>query len=152
LARWPGRIQAGSSSDALIAHLDMAASFASLVGMPLPDGQFRDSFNVTPALLGQAFSKPLRPHFIAHTGGIQGPFSIQVGDWKYMETTPPVRSADSLRKEAASPARTAGARSPGLFHLAKDLSEEHNLAETETGKVVELKNLLHKLRETDSSR
>jgi arylsulfatase A-like enzyme len=150
IARWPGRIPAGSVSDALMAHLDMAASFAAILGVSLPGGEFRDSFNVSPAWLGRRESAPLRPHFVAHIGGTQGPFSLQVGDWKYVETTPPVRSADSRRKEASPPAAGAGGRVPGLYNLAKDLAENHNLAQAEPEKLQEMKNLLQKLRQSES--
>ena len=54
LARWPEHIRAGSTSAALLAHLDMAASFAALVGETIPVGQCADSVNVLPALLGQS--------------------------------------------------------------------------------------------------
>lgn len=80
-ARWPGMIKAGSTSDALIAHLDMSATFAAIVGEPIPAGQCLDSFNILPALLGKPITAPLRPNFVAHVGGTVGPFSIQCDDW-----------------------------------------------------------------------
>lgn len=152
LARWPGHIAPGTVSDALMAHLDMSASLASVIGVPLPEGQFRDSFNVMPALLGQKIASPLRPHFVAHNGGVQGPFSLQVGDWKYLEATPPVRTADSRQKQNPPPGQGAGVRRAGLYNLAQDLSEEKNLAESEGAKLAEMKALLQKLRDSDSSR
>ena len=51
IARWPGKIQPATTSDTLMAHLDMAATFAALTGTPLEAAA--DSFNVLPALLGE---------------------------------------------------------------------------------------------------
>jgi arylsulfatase A-like enzyme len=149
LARWPGKIQAGSTCDALIAHLDMAATFAAITGVEIPAGQCLDSFNVLPALLGQITPVPLRPHFVAHTGGTEGPFSIQSGDWKYLEVTAPVRAADSRK---AVQAKSGGTRQSGLFNLANDVAEEDNLVAKEPEKLKELQALLAKLRGAGSSR
>ena len=130
----------------------MAATFALLVGVEIPAGQCRDSFNVLPALLGQGTATPLRPHFVAHNGGTEGPFSIQNGDWKYLEVTPPVRVADTRQKGKAGKEKGAGARQPGLFNLAKDVSEENNLAAKEPAKLKELQELLAKLRSAGTSK
>ena len=49
IARWPGRIKPGTTSDALICQVDMLATFAALSGQPLPAAAGPDSFNVLPA-------------------------------------------------------------------------------------------------------
>ena len=51
IASWPGTIQPGKS-DAVVCQVDFLASFASLVGVPLPDGAAVDSMDILPALLG----------------------------------------------------------------------------------------------------
>ena len=75
LARWPDRIKPGTTSAALIAHLDMPATLAALVGTAVPEGQCRDSVNVLPALLGE--SSHGRETFVAHSGGTRGPFALR---------------------------------------------------------------------------
>jgi arylsulfatase A-like enzyme len=152
LARWPGKIKPGSTCDTLIAHLDMAATFAAIAGVDIPAGHCLDSFNVLPAFLGQKMAVPLRPHFVAHTGGTEGPFSIQSGDWKYLEVTAPIRAADSRKADKAGKAKGGGSRQPGLFNLAKDISEENNLWATEPEKLKELQSLLAKLRSAGTSK
>ena len=69
IARWPEKIKAGSTNSALIALLDMPATFAALTGEN-PDDGARDSVNVLPALLGE--SKTGRDTFVAHNGGTKG--------------------------------------------------------------------------------
>jgi len=152
IARWPGKIKPGSTCDALIAHLDMAATLAAMVGVDIPAGQCRDSFNVLPALLGEQTAAPLRPHFVAHNGGTEGPLSIQSGDWKYLEVTPPVRIADTRKAGQTGKGKGMGSRQPGLFNLAKDVAEENDLSATEPEKLKELQALLAKLRSAGTSK
>jgi arylsulfatase A-like enzyme len=118
IARWPGKIPAGSECGELITLLDIAASFASLTGVPLPADAVPDSINVLPALLGQPHEQPLRKDFIAHVGGIKGPFGIRQGPWKLL--TGPGGYGRGPR-----PAKPA---EPQLFNLADDLAETKNVA------------------------
>lgn len=133
LARWPGHIPAGSTSDALIAHLDMPATLAALVGAKVPAGQCVDSVNVLSALLG---ASPIgRADFVAHVGGIHGPFALRAGTWKY------ISPAGSANKK--------GAQAAQLYDLAADLAEERNLAEERPDKLTEMQALLAKNRGND---
>lgn len=63
LARWPGRIPAGTTSDQLIGNVDLLATFAALVGRELQEGEGVDSFNVLPALTGEP-AEPVRDHLV----------------------------------------------------------------------------------------
>ena len=45
IARWPGKIPAGTTCDALISHIDLLATLASLVDQPLPKEHELDSVN-----------------------------------------------------------------------------------------------------------
>jgi arylsulfatase A-like enzyme len=140
IARWPGKIQAGSTSDELIALVDMPATFAAMAGADLPSDAAPDSFNVLPALLGQRHAKPLRDHLVVHNGGTRGPLAVRKGTWK-------------LIPEAPTNARQPAARAnPQLFNLADDLAEANNLAVKEPDKVKELTALLERIRESGRSR
>jgi arylsulfatase A-like enzyme len=135
IARWPGHIRPGTTNSTLITHLDFAATFAALVGVPVPD-YAADSFNVLPALLGEKTDAPLRPYLVAHTGGTKGPFAIRKGDWVLVQ---PRRG-----KQAPQP-KTGKKVSPGeLFNLQDDLGEAHDLAAEHPEKVAELQALLKK--------
>ena len=132
LARWPGHIKAGSTSSALMAHLDMPATFAALTGVKIPTGQCRDSVNVLPALLGE--SSTGRENFVAHVGGIKGPFALRDGTWKYL------MPGSGERKAKASV-------TPQLYDLSNDLAETKNLAESQPEKLAEMQRLLARLRD-----
>lgn len=135
IARWPGKIEAGTTSSALVAHLDMAATFAALVGADIPAGECADSVNVLPALLGN--SSIGRPEFVAHIGGTQGPFAVRLGPWKLISA----RAGNYGRA-----AQGKAAQKPQLFDLEHDLAEEHDLAADLPDKVGELLTLLGKIR------
>jgi arylsulfatase A len=82
IARWPGKIKAGSTSDQLVSNIDLMATMAALTGAKVKKGQARDSVNILPALTGNP-KKPLRDHIVL------SPFkpshlSIRKGKWMYI--------------------------------------------------------------------
>jgi arylsulfatase A-like enzyme len=137
IIRWPAKIKAGTENKALIAHLDMPASFAALTGAKIPEGQCQDSVNVLPALLGT--SDHGRNDFIAHNGGIKGPFGVRLGDWKLM-----TGGGNSYAKAN----NTKAPQKMQLYNLAEDLSETKNLSQEQPEKLAELKAFLAKARGT----
>ncbi len=140
IARWPGRIKPGTESKALITHLDMVASFAALTGEKIPDGQCRDSINVLPCILGETTDKPLRETFVAHNGGVQGPFGLRAGDWKFIPAGQPGNPKAKGFKAANRMLPT-----PQLYNLADDLPETKNLAADHPEKLAEMQALLARI-------
>ncbi|TWT87079.1 sulfatase-like hydrolase/transferase [Neorhodopirellula pilleata] len=83
IARWPGRIEPGSTSTQLICNVDLLASLASLTGQPLDEKQQVDSVNVLPALVGEPESA-LREHLIlAPARGSH--LSVRKGKWMLID-------------------------------------------------------------------
>ena len=142
LARWPGRIRPGTTSDALFGLVDMVATLAALTGVALPADAVPDSFNVLPALLGEP-GAPDRDHLIFQVGGTNGPFAVRQGQWKYI--------ASGGGKKTGQ-ARVTNVVSGQLFDLAKDLGETNNLATQYPDKVKELGALLARVRKQGRSR
>lgn len=140
IARWAGHIKPGSESKALIALLDLPRTFAALTGVEVPAGGCADSVNVLPALLGE--SQKGRETFIAHNGGINGPFGVRDGDWKLV-TGGPGGYGGKAKNQAKTPSPNAGAQ---LYNLATDLGEATNLAKENPEKLKELQTLLSKAR------
>ncbi len=146
IARWPGRIESATSNDTLIAHLDMAATFAALTGVTLSRDAAADSFNVLAALLGEKITSLPRPQFVAHTGGTQGPFAIRQGDWKFIQPGGAGRQAEQSKKDPKA------AQAGQLFNLKDDLAELTNLVATHPEKAAELQALMKRLRGQGRSR
>ncbi len=136
IARWPGAIKPGSSSDALFAHLDMPATFAAIAGAKIPAGGCPDSINVLSALLGR--SKTGRADFVSHVGGIKGPFAVRSGQWKFIQA-----GSGGYGKAAKGEAKKP---QPQLYNLANDLAEENSLAAKQPEKLAELRALLDKIK------
>lgn len=82
LARWPGKISAGTTSDQLIGNVDMLATFAALTGQQLGPEQQADSVNVLPGLVGDP-DGPIRDHLLlAPRRGSH--LSVRKGKWMYI--------------------------------------------------------------------
>ncbi len=144
IARWPGHIKAGTQSSALMAHLDMAATFAALTGVKISAGGCRDSVNVLPALLGE--SNAGRENFVAHNGGMKGPFGLRVGTWKYITPGGNAPRLNDVPGGAKGKPAPGGGGGPGIYDLAGDLGETKNLAKENPEKVKELADILAKIQ------
>lgn len=157
LARWPKHVPAGTECDALVTSIDFFATFAALTGQAMPSDGAGDSFNILPALLGETLTEPVRAHFVAHNGGVQGPFALRVGAWKYMEggRRPPAAkqaAAPGAKPAAKAPERDRFGAKPQVFNLADDLDEQKDLAAAQPEKLAEMQALLKKIREAPRSR
>ncbi len=82
IARWPGKIPAGSLSDQLICHVDMLATFAALTGSKLTGADGPDSLNVLPALTGTP-DKPIRDHVVLAPSK-KSNLALREGRWVYI--------------------------------------------------------------------
>ena len=130
IARWPGRIEAGSTSDALIGLVDALATFAALTGRKLPPGAGPDSFNVLPALLGEKPAQPARDHLVLQNNG-QAPLALREGGWVLIGK---------------------GAGQAELYDLTTDLPQKNNLAAKEPARVKAMSARLERIRSQGQSR
>ncbi|MDF7799620.1 sulfatase-like hydrolase/transferase [Pontiellaceae bacterium B1224] len=82
IVRWPGKIEAGTTSKQLICNVDMLATFDALTGSSLEKDQMADSVNVLPALVGEP-TVPLRDHLILSPRKASH-VSVRKGKWMYI--------------------------------------------------------------------
>ncbi len=142
IARWPGNVQAGTTCDETICHVDLIATLAALLHVQLPADAGVDSVSILPALLGEKRHAPLREATVLHSG--QGKFAIRRGDWVLILA--PTGDDNGKQGEPVwfqkdrgfTPHTEAGE----LFNLKADPSQKNNLYATETAKVNELTTLL----------
>jgi arylsulfatase A-like enzyme len=121
VVRWPGRVKAGGTSDALVCQVDFLASFLALAGAERPSGAGADSQNVLAALLGEA--KAGRESLVEQGGGAQT--ALRKGNWKFIP-------------------RANG--KPELYDLSKDLGETENVAGENAGVVKEMRGELQRIK------
>jgi arylsulfatase A-like enzyme len=118
IARWPGRIAAGTKTHALINHTDFLATFSELLEVDLAKATAGfpsiDSYSFLPVLKTPE-TEHQRPAMVVTAG------SFRSGDWKLTFTRGP----------RGGGAETREADNAELYHLPKDLGETKDLSETE---------------------
>lgn len=140
IIRWPGKIQAGTESQALVSQLDFYASFADLTGQKLKDNDAPDSFDELDVLLGK--SKVSRKYVVEHA--LNGTLSLIKGDWKYIE---PHKGVPILKQTNIE---TGYNEQPQLYNLKTDIGEKNNVAGKNPGKVREMSDLLKSVKEKEN--
>lgn len=133
LARWPGTIDAGTSSNALICLTDLFATCAELTDTEIPDTAGEDSISILPALRG---GKGNRLSLVSHS--ISGHFAIRKGSMKLCLT--PGSGGWSAPKPGSDAEKDLPADQ--LFDLQADSGETKNLAAEKPEVVRELTTLL----------
>ena len=83
IARWPGKVKAGSTSDQTTSLTDLMATVAEIVDVELPNDAAEDSFSMLRALLGED-EKPIRPYILQQGFGGTRYLAIRRGNWKYL--------------------------------------------------------------------
>ena len=151
IARWPGRIKAGSISDQTLSLTDMMATCAAIVGAELPKNAAEDSYNMLPALLGRQADEPIRRYTLQHA--TRQALAIRRGPWKYLD-----HRGSGGNRYKGNPNLEAyiiedvlpGA--PGqLYNLETDPGETTNLYYKHPDIVKELKSLLETSKQSGRS-
>ena len=79
IARWPGKISAGSQSDHVSGFQDLLPTMAALTGQPVPDGV--DGVSYLPTLLGKS-GQEQHDHLVWEFFGYRGQQAVRAGRWK----------------------------------------------------------------------
>lgn len=137
LIRWPGKIKAGTVSDALTSQLDFYASFANLTGVKMEHNDAPDSFNALDVLLGK--SKKDRIYVVEHA--LNGTLSVLKGDWKYIEPARGPKVSQDTNIELGNDPQ------PQLYNLKSDIGEKKNLAAENPKMVKEMQELFKSIRD-----
>jgi arylsulfatase A-like enzyme len=119
LVRWPGKVEAGSSSDQLISLVDFFATASDITGEKAPT-MAEDSVSFLPALSGQPIEST-RKGVIHHS--VAGRFAYRQGKWKLLLA----RGSGGWSSPNEGEARRAGAPEAQLYDMEKDPSEQNNL-------------------------
>jgi arylsulfatase A-like enzyme len=137
IARWPGKIKAGTKSDQLTCLTDLMATCAEMVGEKLPGNAGEDSVSMLPALLGSA-KGTLREAVVSHS--IAGKFSLRQDKWK-LELCP---GSGGWSAPSDTKAIEEGLASMQLYDMSADIGERQNLQAEQTEVVERLVKLLEK--------
>ncbi len=121
VAKWPGRIQAGTQYKQPVSNIDILPTVVAAAGGKLPADRVMDGVNLLPFLgkdAAQQASQPQRALFWR-----DGPYrTVQDGGWKLIVSERPKKD--------------------WLFNLNADPTEKLNLADTQPQKLAQLKAVL----------
>lgn len=126
LIKGPG-IPAGTQSDAIATTMDMIPTIARLAGVEFTPRGDIDGMDMSGLLKGEDESPRKEFLYYSARGNLEG---LRQGDWKLRVTSP--------KKETVTE----------LYHLAEDISEQKNLAESHPDKVAAL---TERMRELDAA-
>jgi arylsulfatase A-like enzyme len=140
IARWPGKTKPGSVSAETICLTDLLMTSAAIVGADVPDAAAEDSYNILPALLGEAYSEPIREATVHHSGS--GVFAIRQGDWKLIVGTKSHGADDAPDPDSSGQ----------LYNLADDPGEQRDLWDERQDVVAHLSQLLESYQRKGRSR
>jgi arylsulfatase A-like enzyme len=140
IARWPGHISAGTTSDALISLTDLLATTAALLAIPR-DPATADSVDFSPALLGKPWTRPEQHPLVARSS--QGALTIRSGNWKFINQLGSGGFSKPAREQPA-----AGQPNAQLYNLAHDPGEQRNLAASEPARTLALRQQLKSVLES----
>lgn len=132
MAWWPGKIPAGTSTDAITTTMDILPTFARLAGVQPPQDRKIDGVDVTSVLLGDPENEPRQKFFYFRGLNLQ---AVRSGPWKLHLSV-----SDKKRGSRHDPPR------PQLFHLGNDIGEMNDLSKSNPDMVAKLQELAQSLR------
>jgi len=145
IARWPGKVPAGSTAPQMVSIVDILATTAEIVGTPLPTKEVgaEDSRSFLPVLTGAADAKG-REDMIIHSA--DGVFAVRKGRWKWIEGVPVEKIKDGVRKTRKDQFRSQ------LYDTVADPAETKDVSAEHPEVVAELRDLLRRYRDGGFSR
>jgi arylsulfatase A len=119
IVRWPGQIDAGTTTPEMTTMMDILPTFAHLAGTK-PDGDHRiDGRNIWPLM--KAGSRARTPHTAFYYYFKGELHALRAGDWKLRVKDRPAR-----RQKKGAPA--VRQKFPQLFNLRNDIAESRNVS------------------------
>jgi len=129
IARWPGKIPAGVTSEAFATAMDLLPTFARLAGITLPAGRAYDGVDLSPVLFQNS---PGREALLFYWVGHQLR-AVRKGPWKlHVITNSPSNHTRATKRR----------NPPLLFNVLEDPSEAYDVAADHPGLVKELLDLM----------
>ncbi len=117
IVRWPGKVPAGRSVDAMATSMDLLPTFAKLAGTSAPTDRIIDGKDIRPLLLGdEGAASPHEAFFYYYRGRLQ---AVRSGQWKLH-----IARRDPIRRQRGK-FRDVPAQ---LYDLESDIGESKNVA------------------------
>jgi len=129
IARWPGQIAPGSSTDHTSCLTDLLATAADILKVELPADAGEDSFSLLPAMTGKQPAQPAREAIFVQGDTEDNAIAVCTGRWKMIDSR-------NSKKETAQE----------LYDLTTDPGETTDIAKQHPEVVTRLSAALEKAR------
>ena len=130
IARWPGRISSGESSEHLAANYDLPATIAEIAEVTF--ARNTDGLSFSPLLLGRREEQKAHPYLFWDFAGYGGQIAVRMGRWKGIKR--------NLHKKADGPLE--------LYNLEEDISETDSVADEYPDIVATIEDIMLRERTT----
>jgi arylsulfatase A len=143
IARWPGKIPAGTTSTAMAATIDVLPTLAKLAGAELPKRPI-DGIDIWPALSGPVTAPSPRESYYYYWG--QELHAVRQGPWK-LHFPHSYRSLKEAGKDGQPGPYVEAKTELALYQLHEDAGERNNVAAQHPGIIAKLTALAEKARD-----
>ena len=125
VARWPGHIKPGTTSDIPVIGTDLFSTILDITGLEQPKDRTIDGVSILPAFAGKPLTRPVPLFWRTHVSPPDDRVAMRIGDWKIIGN-------ETLTNFM-------------LFNIQKDWQEKNNLAAEMPEKSAEMKATLLKV-------
>jgi arylsulfatase A-like enzyme len=136
IARWPGRIPAGTACDAVAGTIDLLPTFVALAGGAVPAEPVIDGRDISGLLFGTSAESPREAHYYVTGNELQ---AVRQGRWKLAVGGQPEGMGRGGKQLPASLAK------PRLYDLEADLGETTDVAAANPEVVGRLRDLAKRM-------
>ncbi len=141
IAWWPGKIPAGTSSDAICGMFDILPTFAALAGAAVPSDRKLDGADIRSVLMSDAEAHG--PHQVFYYYRGLELEAVRDGEWKLV--LPAANAANRAKAKAKAGAKAKDAVL--LFNLKMDIGESTDVASQHPQIVARLEKLVAKMKD-----
>jgi arylsulfatase A len=136
IAWWPGKIPAGTASDAIAGMLDVLPTFVKLAGGEVPTDRRIDGGDLWPVLAGEPGAKS--PHDVFYYYNGLKLEAVRSGPWKLRLAIANQPPAGAKKNTPAPGAATSAPAQDQLYNLDADIGESKNVAAENPDEVAHL--------------
>jgi arylsulfatase A-like enzyme len=149
IAWWPGKVPAGTSSDAICAMFDVLPTFAALAGAAVPSDRKLDGADIRSVLMGDA--RAPGPHEVFYYFRGLELEAVRDREWKLVLPAPAANEAGKANAKAKAKTKAKAiakaANTPLLFNLKTDIGESTDVAAQHPEVVARLEKLVEKMKD-----
>ncbi len=126
IARWPGKIPAGSVNREMTTMMDFYKTLANVAGAEVPTDRILDGYDILPLLQGERMKSPY--DFLCYYGRDGALAAIRKGPWKIHFLEPSERWAGKQPVKEALLDTKPATPLPWLYDLSADIGETRDVA------------------------